>query len=72
MEQAHKRNLLFEEATGAWCQHCPDADVYMANLRSTHVDRIIIARHHNSDLMTNSQSDILNSAYAAGYPSGLL
>ena len=23
-----QRNLLFEEATGAWCQHCPDADVY--------------------------------------------
>lgn len=64
-----QRNLLFEEATGAWCQHCPDADVYMANLRSTHVDRIIIARHHNSDLMTNTQSDMLNSAYAAGYPS---
>lgn len=64
--------VLFEEATGAWCQHCPDADVYMANLKAAHGDRLIVARHHNQDLMTNAESDKINAAYAAGYPSGYM
>jgi len=66
------RNVLLEEATGAWCQHCPDAHTYVDNLRSTHKERIIIAIHHNSDQMTNAESDKVNAAFSTGYPSGFI
>ncbi len=66
------RKVLFEEATGAWCQHCPDAHVYVDDMRDNFGSNMVIAIHHNGDGMTNSQSDLINAAFATGYPSGFI
>jgi hypothetical protein len=67
-----QRTVFLEEATGAWCQHCPDAHQYMTNIKNTEGDRVVLAVHHNADGMTNPESDILNAQYAAGYPNGFI
>jgi len=64
--------VLFEEATGAWCQHCPDAHTYVAEMEKTFGDDLVVAIHHNSDAMTNAESDKINAAYANGYPNGFI
>lgn len=66
------KKVLFEEATGAWCIHCPDAHTYMATIESQYGEDVIIAVHHNNDGMTNSESDAVNAAYSIGYPSGYI
>lgn len=66
------KKVLFEEATGAWCIHCPDAHTYMGNIETTYGKDVIIAVHHNADAMTNTESDAVNAAYSTGYPSGFI
>lgn len=64
------KKVFFEEATGAWCVHCPDAHTYMEKLKADFGSDVVIAVHHNSDAMTNTESDAINSAFANGYPNG--
>lgn len=66
------KTVLVEEATGAWCQHCPDAHTYIDQIIEDYPGKAVIAVHHNSDGMTNPESDIVNAAYATGYPSGFI
>lgn len=64
------KKVFFEEATGAWCVHCPDAHTYMEKLKEDFGSDVVIAVHHNADAMTNTESDAINSAFASGYPNG--
>jgi Secretion system C-terminal sorting domain len=66
------KKVLFEEATGAWCIHCPDAHSYMANIATQYPNDVILAVHHNNDGMTNAESDAINGAFSIGYPSGYI
>ncbi|MDI1235594.1 MAG: T9SS type A sorting domain-containing protein [bacterium] len=70
-----ERNVLFEEATGGWCGYCPDGHLIMKDVVDQNPDRVIPAMHHNSsgtDLMATAQGDIINAAYAKGYPDGFI
>ena len=64
------KKVFFEEATGAWCIHCPDAHTYMEKLKEDFGSDVVIAVHHNADAMTNTESDAVNAAFASGYPNG--
>lgn len=66
------KKVLMEEATGAWCIHCPDAHTYMENIEASYGDQVILAVHHNNDGMTNAGSDAINGAFSTGYPSGFI
>lgn len=64
--------VMMEEATGAWCQHCPDAHTYVDKIIEDYPGKVVVAIHHNSDAMANTESDVVNTAYANGYPSGFI
>lgn len=64
------KKVFLEEATGAWCQHCPDAHSYIASIVENNPGKVVVAVHHNADAMTNSESDLINAAFASGYPNG--
>lgn len=63
--------VLLEEATGGWCGYCPDGHLKMRDLLAANT-KLIGVTHHNSDGMTNTESDLVNSTFAAGYPSGYI
>ncbi len=63
--------VLLEEATGGWCGYCPDGHLKMRDILAGNPD-VIGVTHHNADGMINTESDILNTTYAAGYPSGYI
>lgn len=68
------KRVLLEEGSGAWCGFCPDGHVTMRNILDANHNvggqfyKVIGVVHHNSDGMTNAESDKINSAYAPGYP----
>ena len=62
-----QKKVMFEEGTGAWCQHCPDAHSYLKNIKKTHGDKVIVIAHHNSDGMAGA-GDSINAAFLTGYP----
>ncbi len=64
--------VFMEEATGSWCQHCPDAHTYIEQIKEDYPGKVVVAVHHNSDGMTNAESDAINSAFATGYPNGYI
>lgn len=67
-----ERNVLFEEATGGWCGYCPDGHLIMKDVVEQNPDRVIPVMHHNSDLMSTTEGDKINAAYAGGYPDGFI
>lgn len=66
------KKVFFEEATGTWCVHCPDAHGYMEQLKTKYKEDLVIAIHHLGDAMENSNSNAINNAFAAGYPNGYI
>jgi hypothetical protein len=66
------KKVFVEEATGAWCQHCPDAHTYLQKLHDDFGSDVVLAVHHNSDAMTNPESNLINTAFASGYPNGYI
>lgn len=63
------KKTLLEEATGAWCQYCPDGAVrFMQILNSNQNVRGYAV--HDYDAMSTDQSDSINAAYASGFPTG--
>ncbi len=67
-----QRNVLFEEATGAWCGYCPDGHLILKDAIDEWGDRLIPLVHHNGDAMATTESNLINSAYAGGYPDGFV
>src|SRR5690606_34659793 len=45
---------------------------YMGDIVKSNSGKVIPALHHNNDLMTNAQSNLINSAFAGGYPNGYI
>lgn len=68
---AANKYVLLEEATGGWCGYCPDGHLIMRDLLAAN-SKLIGVTHHNADGMINTESDLVNSTYAAGYPSGYI
>ncbi len=66
------KKILVEEATGAWCQFCPDGAVVMDGILNAHSNAIGIAIH-NADGMTTTAGDAINTTFiygSLGYPTG--
>lgn len=66
------KRVLFEEATGTWCQWCPRGTVYMDSLHKTYPTTAMLVAVHNQDPMTVVEYDAGVSALVPGYPSGLV
>ncbi len=65
------KKTLLEEATGAWCQFCPDGAVKLLSLLNSNPNALGYAVHDN-DQMATAQSDSINEAYASGFPTGFI
>jgi hypothetical protein len=65
------KQVVFEEATGTWCQWCPRGAVYMDSIAKVHPEVVAIAVH-NADPMVVANYDTPMGALIGGYPSGLV
>ncbi len=68
------KRVLVEEGSGAWCGYCPDGHYRLGLLleEAANVGKVIGVVHHNSDGMTNTNSNTINTAFATGYPYGVV
>jgi hypothetical protein len=66
------RNLLLEEATGAWCGYCPDANLLVNIAQKQYGKRVIPVSYHFDDSMSNTNSNDFLIAYITSYPDALL
>jgi hypothetical protein len=75
---AATKRVFLEEGSGGWCGYCPDGhgrmkDILEANFNVNGVyNKVIGVVHHNADGMANTQSNNINTAYATGYPYGVV
>ena len=62
-------DVLIEEFTGAWCGYCPRGGLALSAICASdpHVHGAAI---HDNDQMSTTESNIIDVAYEAGYPSG--
>ncbi|MFC1734008.1 Omp28-related outer membrane protein, partial [candidate division KSB1 bacterium] len=61
------KKVLIERFTGAWCQFCPDGDVVVDNILSTHGEDVVAVAVHDGDGM--EFSDGIRTAFnVTGYP----
>lgn len=70
----HNRNVLAEDATGAWCGYCPGAAITFDTLSSWYntddEHRFIAVGQHNGDWMESVASDTYASLWSEGaFPS---
>ncbi len=64
------QKVVFEEATGAWCQYCADGSA-RADVMEANFDDALLIGVHNNDAMAISDGDEINSFYVTGFPSGI-
>jgi Outer membrane protein Omp28/Secretion system C-terminal sorting domain len=69
---ATTKRVLFEEATGTWCQWCPRGAVYMDSLHKVYPTSAMLVAVHNNDPMEVTEYDASLAGYIPGYPSGLV
>lgn len=62
------RNILLEEATGAWCGYCPDAHLIVNEAKKTYGARVIPVSYHFDDSMSNNDALWFLSQYISSYP----
>lgn len=65
-----EKTVVIEQATGAWCQYCPDGSVVLAGILANNPGKTIGVAIHNGDGMAFTDGNTVNSAYAQGYPNG--
>lgn len=66
------KRVLFEEATGTWCQWCPRGAVYMDSLHKVYPTSAMLVAVHNNDPMVVPEYDANIGGLIPGYPSGLV
>ncbi len=59
------RTLVYEEATGTWCQYCPRGDYYADSLKKMY-DNVIVIKVHGSDPL--ALEGYVDSAGLESYP----
>lgn len=65
------KRVLVEEGSGAWCGWCPDGHFRMHDILAAS-DKVVGVIHHNSDGMTTTEGNTINSAFATNYPYGVV
>jgi hypothetical protein len=68
---AGTKRVLLEEGSGGWCGYCPDGHLRMRDILASN-NKVVAVVHHNGDGMVNTQSSLINTAYATGYPYGVV
>jgi hypothetical protein len=66
------KKVIVEEGSGAWCGFCPDGHYRLKTILEENPGKVIGVVHHNSDGMTNTESNTINSAYTTSYPYGMV
>ncbi len=66
------KRVVFEEATGTWCQWCPRGTVFMDSMHKTYPTTAMLIAVHNNDPMVVSEYDAGIAGFIGGYPSGLV
>ncbi len=67
-----ERNILIEEATGAWCGWCPRGPIVFRDEVHPQYPNTILVGLHNGDDMAFDDVNMVTSTYISGYPSGLV
>ncbi|MFA6571820.1 MAG: Omp28-related outer membrane protein, partial [Bacteroidota bacterium] len=65
------KKVLLEEGTGGWCGFCPDGHIVLRDILKNNRN-VVGAVHHNGDSMITAEGNIINTAYAFGYPYGMV
>jgi thiol-disulfide isomerase/thioredoxin len=66
------KNIMIEEATGAWCGYCPDANLIVDEAVKQYGKRVIPVSYHNEDSMSNTESEVFLKKYFTSYPDAML
>jgi hypothetical protein len=66
------KRIVFEEATGTWCQWCPRGTVFMDSMHKTYPTTAMLIAVHNNDPMVVAEYDAGIAGFIGGYPSGLV
>ena len=67
-----ERHILLEEFTGAWCGWCPRGPITYRDQILPQFPNVILAALHNGDDMVTTNGNTVVSAYASGFPSGMI
>lgn len=65
------KRVLLEEGSGAWCGWCPDGHFRMHDILAGNAN-VVGVIHHNSDGMTTTEGNTINSTFSTGYPYGMV
>jgi len=71
LSQTPQKNVLLEQATGAWCGYCPDGALKVEEILLSNPN-VIATSIHNGDAMSFTHGNTVNSTFVAGYPSGMI
>lgn len=71
LSQIPDKNVLVEEATGAWCGWCPDGAVKLENTLDDNPNTYGVSIH-DSDPMEIPDGATVISSYIGGFPAGLV
>jgi hypothetical protein len=67
------KTVVYEEATGGWCQFCPRGHVGLKDMEHNHPGGSFIGiAVHNQDPMALAAYDTAIGAFIGGYPSGTI
>ena len=71
VNEVYPRTVVYEEATGSWCQFCPRGHVGLKDMSHYYNSQQFIGiAVHNNDPMRVIAYDNAISAFISGYPSG--
>ena len=63
-----KQNILIEDVTGAWCQHCPRVSYRLEQLKKQTSQLVVVAAHYGDALQYSKVSEMSNLFGLKGYP----
>ncbi len=67
-----ERNVLIEEATGAWCGWCPRGPiVFRDEVHPRYPNTILVALHNGDDMVFEAGNTVIGQ-YISGFPSGMI
>lgn len=70
---AYQRKVVFEIATGTWCQYCPRIARAVDSLKHEAKDTLIVIEYHSGDPFANNYSSIRIGYYGiTGYPTTMV
>ncbi len=73
VNEIFSKKVVYEEATGTWCQWCPRGHVGLKDMKHNHPDGTFIGiAVHNADPMVLAEYNSAIGNFISGYPSGTM